>query len=303
MSDIIPISLGFNTSILAGHVSQSSIDMYTRDFIAYLDYAETSEYALEASTLARWRAHLANETDMSPNTINRMLSAVKRLMDAAAEQHYISYETSEAFQRVRGVKVGAMKDRLRVSNRVRIEPETMRMLIDSIDRSTPVGLRNAALLTTLASSGLRIRELSRLKQEQVIKKGGKYLLHMYAQEGKNQDEDREAHISIEAVEAIRQWLAIRAIQSPYIFTSFEGKGNRPLTKPITPQGAWEVIKEITEAQGLANIKPHDFRRFVATQLAKRDLRAAQLALGHKDIRTTAKYDLREIEAGATDNLF
>lgn len=303
MSDIIPLSLGFETSILAGHVSQSSINMYTRDFKAYLEYANSRENALNAATLNRWIAHLVNTTQMSPNTINRMVSAVKKIMIIAAKQGYISHEIAESFEHVDGVRVGALKSRMRARNRVRIEPEAMRKLIDSIDRSTLIGLRNVALFTTLASSGLRIKELSRLKPEQVIKRADGYLLHMYAEEGKNQEEDREANISVEAVQAIKQWLAARPIQSEYIFTSFKGKGNRPLAKPITPQGAWKVVKEITETQGLQNIKPHDFRRFVGTQLAKKDIHSAQLALGHKRIETTAKYDLREIEVGATDHLF
>lgn len=59
---------------------------------------------------------------MSPNTINRMLSAIKSMMTAAAEQGYISHELAETFQRVRGVKVAALKNRTRIRNRVRIEP-------------------------------------------------------------------------------------------------------------------------------------------------------------------------------------
>jgi integrase len=232
-----------------------------------------------------------------------MVSAVKKIMIVAAKQEYISHEVAESFKHVDGVRVGTLKSRMRARNRVKIEPDSMRSLIDSIDRSTLVGLRNVALFTTLASSGLRIKELSKLKPEQVMKRADGYLLHMYAEEGKNQEEDREANISVEAVEAIRAWLAARTIQSQYIFTSFEGKGNRPLTTPITPQGAWQVVKKITEAQGLQNIKPHDFRRFVGTQLAKKDIHSAQLALGHKRIETTVKYDLREIDVGATDNLF
>lgn len=303
MSDIIPFHLGFDVSILSGQVNDSSMEMYKRDFRAYLDYAGSEKNALKSSTLARWIAHLARETSMSPNTINRMVSAVKKIMKIAASQDYIKHEAAEAFKHVDGVKVGAMKDKLKISNRVKIEPETMRLLIDSIDPSTLIGLRNIALFTTLASSGLRIQELAQLKPEQVIQRGDGYLLHMYAQIGKNQDEDREANISVEAVEAIKEWLASRAIQSEYIFTSFDGRAHKPLTNHISPQGAWKVVKEITEAQGLQNIKPHDFRRFVGTQLAKKDIRSAQLALGHKRIETTVKYDLREIEVGATDKLF
>lgn len=304
MPDLAPVVLTFDTSILAGSIAASSAAVYTRDFKAYLTYSVTPEIALDPSTLARWRTNLVHTTTMSPNTINRMLTAVKRLMDAAAEQKYISYELSEAFQRVKGVKVGAMKDRMRIRNRVRIEPTIMRTLIDSIDTSTLVGKRNKALFTTLASSGLRIHELAHLKQEQIVPVGDKYLLHLYAEQGKNQDEDRDAHISVEAVEAIRSWLVARPVECEYIFTSFAGRGDtRPLAKPITEQGAWFAVKTIAEPF-VPGIKPHDLRRFVGTQLAKTDIRKAQKALGHKNIRTTIDhYVLDEIEPGLTDNLY
>ena len=38
--------------------------------------------------------------------------------------------------------------------------------------------------------------------------------------------------------------------------------------------------------GLPQLKPHDFRRFVGTELAKRNLRQAQRALGHQRLETT-----------------
>src|SRR6266487_1349138 len=79
MSNLVPISVGFDHTLLAGSVAPSSLEMYARDFKAYLAYAVTPEMAVESSTLARWRTHLARETRLSPNTINRMISAVKRL--------------------------------------------------------------------------------------------------------------------------------------------------------------------------------------------------------------------------------
>ena len=304
MSDLIPLSLSFDTSILAGQIGASSVAMYTRDFKAYLAFAGTPELALQSSTLARWRTHLANATSMSPNTINRMLSAVKRLMKEAATQDYIPHEVAESFRHVDGVKVVALKTRLRKQNKVKIEPDMMRAVIDSFDTTTLTGLRNKALFTTLASSGLRIHELATLTQEQIVKRGRGYLLIIHAAQAKNLIEDREANISVEAVEAIRAWLAHRPVESAYIFTSFKVKGDsQPLATPITSVGAWKVVKHAFEKQGLSNVKPHDLRRFVGTQLAKTDIRKAQKALGHKRIETTTKYDLNEIEVGATDNLF
>lgn len=304
MTDLIPIVLNFDTSILAGQVGPSSVAMYTRDFKAYLAFAGTPELALQSSTLARWRTHLANNTTMSPNTINRMLSAVKRLMREAAQQNYIAHEVAESFRHVDGVKVAALKGRLRKSNKVKIEPDMMRRIIESFDTDTLHGLRNKALFATLASSGLRIHELVMLQYNQIIKRGKGYLLIIHAEHGKNLIEDREANISIEAVEAIKAWLEARPVHSDYIFTSFDVKGDsKPRTEPISESGAWKIVRHVFEKHGVSNVKPHDLRRFVGTQLAKTDIRKAQKALGHKRIETTVKYDLNEIEVGATDNLF
>lgn len=302
MHDMIIRDVEFDPTILAGQVNSSSMEMYIRDFKAYLKFSGTPDMSTNSATLGRWIVMLVRDTDMSPNTINRMISAVKKTMYAAAEQGYVSHEVAESFRHVHGVRANTMKDRTRIRNRVRIGPEVMRKITDSINTSTLAGIRNKALFATLASSGLRIKEFSLLTQQQIIRKGDKYVLLMYAETGKNQEEDREAFISVEAVQLIETWIAARPIQSDYIFTSFRGRDNFPLNKPITPQGAWDVVKTIAEPF-VPGVKPHDFRRFVGTQLAKKDIRLAQEALGHKNITTTAKYDLREIEPGATDNLY
>ena len=56
--------------------------------------------------------------------------------------------------------------------------------------------------------------------------------------------------------------------------------------------------------GLEHISPHSFRRFVGTELAKRDIRQAQKALGHARIETTARhYVLDELAGGLTEGLY
>lgn len=52
--------------------------MYRRDFAAYLAFAETPAAALDAQTLARWRTHLAQDTTLSPNTINHIQKGQER---------------------------------------------------------------------------------------------------------------------------------------------------------------------------------------------------------------------------------
>jgi integrase len=288
-------------ALLAGQLAPKSIAIYARDVRAYLRFAQTPAAALDAATLARWRAHLAANTSLSPHTINRMLAAVKRLVKEAAIQGQLDQGIAKAFAQIGGVKVAALKERTKPTARTRITPAAMRRLCDAPNPTTLKGLRDRALLATLASSALRVDELASLTIGQIVAQDGGYLVRV---RGKNDTEHREAPLSREAHALITQWLALRPIGSDAIFTSFGGRGGRASAAPMSAVSVWRTVQHYAAEVGLANIKPHDFRRFVGTQLAKGDIRRAQKALGHKRIDTTARhYVLDELEVGLTDELY
>lgn len=303
-------ALGFDTSILAGSVSESTQRIYMRDFAAYLYFAGSAEAAMLPSTLAQWRAHLANNTASSPNTINRMISAVKRLIREAAVQGYATHETAAAFDQVAGVKVKALKERQKANARTAISPEQMRAICNAPSATSLAGKMHRALLATLAGSGCRISEVVSLTTAQIVHstddegRSGWYLLVM----GKNETEPGKRPLSDEAEGLIQQWLSARSavdVESDYIFTGFSGRGSRgPRTTSISPVSAWELVRRYSEDAGVPNVKPHDFRRFVGTRLAKKDIRLAQKALGHKRIETTAKhYVMDDLPLGMTNSLY
>ncbi len=295
------VQLAFDSTILAGQLAPSSMAMYQRDFQAYVRFAGSAEAAVEAATLARWRTHLAQETTMSPNTINRMLSAVKRLMREASIQGYIPVAAASAFDNIAGVKSAALKDRIKSTSRTRIEPTAMRKMCDAPDDKVLLGLRDTALLSTLASSGLRVSEVVGLTSEQIKAKGAGYVVFV---RGKNDVERREAPLSREAYSHIEAWLAARPVHCNVIFTAFSGRGERATERPMSAVSIWRVVRKYAAGCGVDNVKPHDFRRFVGTQLARSNLRMAQKALGHKRLETTARhYILDELEAGLTDDLY
>lgn len=302
MADQSIVPLGFDTSILAGSVTLSSRKMYERDFKSYLEYAVTPEMSIQSSTFARWRAHLANNTTLSPNTINRMMSAVKKMMKEAESQGYVPKGTHEDFRRVDGVRVASMKERKKEHARTYISPEQMRMLTSLPDTLTLVGLRDSALLHTLASSGLRVHELATLKKHRVFYANGGHHTRIM---GKNDLEYRDAPLSKEAYEAIQEWLKVRSVDSEYVFTAFGGHGDDRLsTDHLSTVSLWRIVRAYAAQCGLEHIKVHDFRRFVGTQLAKKNPHAAQKALGHKDISTTFNnYVLSDLESGITDGLY
>ncbi len=249
--------LGWNDSILAGQVSPSTRKQYTEDFFDYLRFARNAQAALDSAIFSQWRTDLVEriylvpdkespgemlEKQLSPNTINRMLAAVRHMMMEAEEKKLIPPGTFEQFNRVRGVSVKGLKDRLK-----------------------PV-------------------------------------------RGKNKTEYRDVPLTREAYAAIQAWLTARPIESLYIFTRFDGRGEdahaRLSAEPLTRQGAWKIIKGYAVRIGLPDVKPHDLRRLVGTELAKKNPRVGQLVLGHASIETFYKhYVLDEIPEGATEGLY
>jgi site-specific recombinase XerD len=309
MQELIQPTVLPDIAILAGQIRDSSKRMYARDIVAYAAYAQQEQLdPLSAATLRRWVATLAgkdHQAQYSPHTINRMLAAVKRLMREGAEQGLISRDLAVQFADQRGVKIRALKERLRSHARTYIAPADMRRLAELPDTNSIKGARDAALLHTLASSGVRVSEVASLKVADIqwIEQNGKrgYFLLVC---GKTDETSRQAPLSTEAYQAIMTWLAARPVPSEYVFTANNGRGNRWSARPMTSQALEALAQHYAEALGLEHVKPHDFRRFVGTQLARVDIRKAQLALGHKSIETTARhYDLGKLEPGLTDGLY
>ena len=68
--------------------------------------------------------------------------------------------------------------------------------------------------------------------------------------------------------------------------------------------AHSVFTRFAGGDGLPHVKPHDFRRFVGTELARRARRQAPRALGHKRLETTVQhYVLDELQPGLTEGLY
>lgn len=269
---------------------------------AYLDFCRSPAAVLQPASLARWRRHLAQDTDLSPNTINRRLAAVKRVVVEASVQGYVDHATADAFRQVRGVQVKALKARTKTIARIRLSPAQVRRLCDEPDLSTLKGFRDRALLHTLASSGCRVSGVVTLTERQILRRDGSFFLEVI---DKNRTEPREAPLSQEAYAAIQSWLARRPLVSDFLFTSFGGKGNRPTPRPLHISSAWRVVTHYAARAGICEgATPHDLRRFLGTELARDDIRMAQKALGHRSIQTTAAhYVLDELRGGLSDELY
>lgn len=307
----------FDTSILAGTKSPNTIEQYRMHFAAYCAFAGSFALAIQPATLARWRQHLfetgytlidGTVKTYSVAAINQRLAAVRGVMMEAAQQGYIAHEVAEQFKHVKGIKQAANKERRKAHSRTAISKADMNRIIDAPDTSTPAGMMHRALLLTLATCGMRISEAVSLRvsdiQYETNENGAGWVAYVL---GKNMEKPEARPLGKQAKQAIDAWLQVRAglgVVSEFIFTGFGGRGSRdPSAHPINRVSAWEIVQRYAKALGLAHIKPHDFRRYVGTQLAKKDIRLAQKQLGHKRIETTAShYVLDDVALGVTDNL-
>ncbi len=257
---------------LAGRVTARTLTEYRRDVNRYLVFCliENRE-PREPQSLRAWRADMADHTALSPNTINRRLAAVKRVVRSTALLGDMTMDVAYGFSLVESVQVSPLRARLRSDIRIPLQPEQVRKLIDTPDTETLAGLRDRALLAAFAGSGCRLSEVVSLQVGDILASQGGWLMRVL---GKGQSTPRLAPLDKLGYDA------------------------------ITAKTAWRVVRKHAEAAALPNVKPHDFRRFVGTQLAAKDLRSAQLALGHKRLETTARhYVLDELEAGLTDGLY
>jgi integrase len=191
-----------------------------------------------------------------------------------------------------------------------LEPQTFRAWLQhqvaaglAPNPLTLVGLRDRALVFTLASSGCRLHEVARLQRAHLVPLGTGYGLHVT---GKGQATPRLAPLSREAYEWITRWLTARDGHQPcaWIFTGFGPRGWRPHTRPLNNTSLWRRIKQYARQIGRPDISPHDLRRFVGTQTAEKyGIRQAQKALGHKKIQTTERYVLDTLAADVTEGLY
>jgi integrase/recombinase XerD len=167
--------------------------------------------------------------------------------------------------------------------------EEINKLLEAPNLSTPLGLRDRAMLEILYSTGLRVSELLNLRISDIDMRVGCVRCI-----GKG-DKERLVPIGRKAIEAIEQYLAhgrpkfARPSSPPphshvLLLTSV---GRR-----LSRVGIWKIMHNYGVRLGLrGRLTPHKLRHSFATHLLERgaDLRSVQLMLGHADISTTQIY--------------
>jgi integrase len=298
-------------AILNGTKSKSTVEGYTRSWKMFLEFCGSEEEMLKSENLARWRQYMVNETTLSRSTINGRIMGVRSIVKSMAEHKMVSREVKWDFAEVQCIPQNALMERDRANTRVRVTKKEVRGMVEetSPDLYDPLKCSHRALILVLGTSGLRISEAMRIEVDDIAEVNGSYVIRNVIAKGKSKP--RTVPMSEEAYEAIQDWLHIRPIQSQYLFVACNRTKCEKaetllwLDEPMSRVSAWRVIRKYGKAIGQPNLKPHDLRRFVGTQLAdKFNVRVAQKVLGHASVETTARYYiLDDTPMGVTNELF
>jgi site-specific recombinase XerD len=259
---------------------------------------------LDYGTVTAIKAWL--NTYYAPATVNRYLCAVRRVIKEAWRHDLIS---AEHYQRATDVQ-SISAQRLPTGRELDIKEirNLIRVCLDDEDNPT-LGIRDAAIISLMYSSGLRRAEVVTLDLDDLdLKKGELRVI------GKR-NKERKAYLAKGAITAIENWLSRRGTSPGPLFYAVNKSGKiirerkerlsedekklhiEPdvIIARLSDQTIYHVISNRADQAGLIKkTTPHDMRRTFVSDLLEVgvDLSTVSKMAGHEDTNTTKRYDRR-----------
>jgi integrase/recombinase XerD len=250
---------------------------YRTDLRQLLDF-------LSQRGLARWEgvteqhlddflAHLA-EREYAPTSVARKVAAIRSFF---------------VFLEADGVVARSPAHSLRSPRVARFIPPTVSpavaaRLFGQPRTTTPMGLRDAAMLALLQTTGMRVSEIVNLNLSDLAPNLASVRCHGRA------GRERELPLPATTQAAMRAYLErgrpahAGGEASAALFLNHHGAR-------LTRQGFWLIMKAHARAVGIEDISPHSLRHAFALELIEQglELRTVQARLGHANLATTLVY--------------
>lgn len=265
-------------STLTG-LSASSVEVYTRDLAAFIEWANNAvgtPAALDRSGVRQYVLVQA-QARLGARTIARKLSVIRRYCRWLVEMNVLLSDPTAGLSPPKATR--RLPDVLTAD-------ELGTMLQPIVDRDVWCEARDRAVMEVLYGAGIRVSELCGLNWSDVDTRSSTIRVT-----GKG-DKTRVVPLGTPAVEALNHWREQRfSNQGPAaahpaapslaaVFVNARGKRATP-----------RDIRRYIDKRSLAPTHPHAFRHTYATHLLDggADLRTVQELLGHSSLSTTQIY--------------
>lgn len=213
---------------------------------------DTSPIGLTHNDIERYKEYITSK-DLSTSSISAYLTAVRRLYDYLEESGEIASNPAKK------VKGGARPKRHSTKS---ISNEEVQKLFDSIDNSSPLGIRDCAILNLMVRCGLSEIEIVRANVGDIKTKAAQKVIYV---QGKNKDKkDEYVVLPHEVIIRLEDYLAQRG-SSDDSDPLFWGVGNRAIRDRISTRAIRSRISYYFESLGLKGkgITPYSLRHTAA----------------------------------------
>ncbi|HOS29242.1 MAG TPA: tyrosine recombinase [Treponemataceae bacterium] len=269
------ISLFYDDLLTIERLALLSVETYCISVSQFLDWCSRENKKIESINLSDLMHYivLRKTEGLDERTSAKDISALRSFGSFLVRQHMWNENIVLLLERPK-----ARRSLPRVLDIAQVEK-----ILDAIDISKPLGLRDRALFELIYSCGLRISEVSGILLQNVHL--NERLLWVTGKGNK----ERVVPFGDQAHYYLKQWigevrpLVLGSRIVPWLFVNY--KGNQ-----FSRKGIWKRFQELEAVSGVT-AKVHTLRHSFATHLLSggADLRSVQELLGHADLATTQIY--------------
>ena len=248
------------------------------DFIDWFTSQGASQ--LNRAIVQRYKAELV-ASGMGVPSINQRLSAIRKLVQEAADNGALDWQFATTVTSVKGIKQTGQRLGLWLT-----EDET-KQLLNAPDLATLKGRRDRALLSVLVGCGLRRVEVCALTFDHIQKRDGRFMiLDLVGKRGRI----RSIPMPRFTKRAIDAYTQDADLSEGHIFRSVN-RWDQLQYDHLSPQAVRRVVVGYGAKIGHPELAPHDLRRTCAKLMRKKGakLEEIQTILGHESIETTRRY--------------
>ncbi len=256
-------------------LSENTLLAYRADLMACARFLASRGERLITAGQSGLQLFLASYGAASVRSTARRLSTLRRFFQWALRERITGQDPC----------AGIVPPRLGRSLPKSLSEQDVEALLEAPDTSTPLGLRDRAMLEVLYAAGLRVSELVGLQMSQFNQRVG--VVRIMGKGGR----ERLVPLGEEALAWLQRYLQearpllARGRPGNEVFLSHRASG-------ITRQAFWYAIRRHAVKAGITvPLSPHTLRHAFATHLLNHgaDLRVVQMLLGHADVSTTQIY--------------
>ncbi|MGO9238726.1 MAG: tyrosine-type recombinase/integrase [Methylocella sp.] len=252
-------------------------------FFAWCDQHKIGEIAdIEPLHVAAYVETMAK--DFEKPTVKQHLAAIRMLFDWLVTGQVVATNPAHS---VRGPKHVVKTGKTTV-----LTGEQARQLLDGIDVSTVVGLRDRALISVMTFAFARVGAVVAMRVEDYYPNGKRWWVRLHEKGGKRHE--MPAHHNLEAyLDAYIEAAGIRDAGKAPLFRSAASRAGALTDRPMHRVDAWRMIQRRAADLGArVKIGCHTFRATGITAYleAGGTLENAQAMAAHESPRTTKLYD-------------